>query len=46
LDHASQARQMASYDRWMNERLYQAAATLPDAVPAAGLPVLVPREAA
>jgi uncharacterized damage-inducible protein DinB len=35
LSLASHARLMASYNQWMNERLYAAAATLPDAVLAA-----------
>jgi uncharacterized damage-inducible protein DinB len=32
LDRTSHVRLMASYNQWMNERVYAAAATLPDAV--------------
>jgi uncharacterized damage-inducible protein DinB len=35
LDRTSHVRLMASYNQWMNERVYAAAATLPDAVVAA-----------
>jgi uncharacterized damage-inducible protein DinB len=35
VDRTSNVRQMASYNQWMNERLYAAAATLPDAALAA-----------